>query len=139
MGKKTCFLIDDDEDDRDIFAMALENASADIELAIAKNGLDAVKHIEQNPGFNPEFIFIDLNMPYISGIECLEKIKLHKRLIKVPVIMYTTSSYQKDVQESKELGASHFLVKPSGMAALTRVLANLLGKNELPFFINCDN
>lgn len=139
MGKQTCFLIDDDEDDRDIFAMALEKASANIDLAIAKNGLDAVKHIEQNPSFNPEFIFIDLNMPYISGIECLEKIKQHKRLENVPIVMYTTSSYQKDVQESQDLGASHFLVKPSGMAALTRVLAQLLGNNELPFFINCDN
>lgn len=136
---RTCFLIDDDEDDRDIFAMALEDASAGCNLSTAKNGLEAFEIIDDNPEFTPDFIFIDLNMPYMSGIECLERIKQYNHLANVPVIMYTTSSYQKDVEESKQLGASYFLVKPSGMAALIKILSSLLEKKDMPYYISSDN
>jgi CheY-like chemotaxis protein len=139
MANHICFLIDDDEDDRDIFEMALDSASAEIELATAKNGVEAFRIIDDNPAFRPEFIFIDLNMPYMSGIDCLTKIRQYPHMADVPVVMYTTSSYQKDVDEAKQLGASHFLVKPSGMAALTSILSSLLGKKDMPFFISSDN
>jgi CheY-like chemotaxis protein len=135
MKQPTCFLIDDDEDDREIFVMALENADETLKCVTAKNGIEALKLIEQDIEFIPDFVFLDLNMPYMTGKECLKMIKQNERLNSTPVIIYTTSSYTKDIEDTKEMGAAHFLVKPAGMGSLTNILSDLLTKSELPYFI----
>lgn len=136
MEKNTCFLIDDDEDDREIFMMALENADASYTCVEAGNGKDALDLLEREPLFCPQFIFIDLNMPYLSGKECLRQIKKDTRFSNTPIIIYTTSSYSKDVEETQQLGAAHFLVKPSGMAVLVNALTRVLSQQQLPYFID---
>lgn len=139
MRRPICFLIDDDEDDRDIFTIALENANDTYECVAAKNGVDALNIINEDNSFNPEFIFIDLNMPYMSGKECLQSIKSNSRFSATPIIMYTTSSFGKDVEETKLLGASHFLVKPPGVSSLTKLLTDILKRKELPFLLEINN
>lgn len=138
MKQHTCFLIDDDEDDRDIFMMALNNADDSYECVVANNGLDAVTILTADTQFNPSFVFIDLNMPYMSGKECLAQIKKDPRFLTTPVIMYTTSSYSRDVEDTKDLGAAHFLVKPPGISSLTSMLSDILKQKELPYYINAD-
>lgn len=136
MKRKQCFLIDDDPDDRSIFTMALESADASYECITAKNGLDAVNVIKSNPDFVPDFIFIDLNMPYMSGKETLQEIRNVKQFNTVPVIIYTTSSYRKDIEETKNLGASHFLVKPPRISSLIDTLSGILNKKGFEYYIN---
>jgi CheY-like chemotaxis protein len=139
MKQPTCFLVDDDQDDREIFMIALENADNAYQCVTAKNGVDAVNMIKSDPAFDPDFIFIDLNMPYMSGKECLEFIKNSDRFFTTPVVMYTTSSYSRDIEETKELGASHFLVKPPGINSLTKILFDILNKKDLPYLIEIEN
>jgi CheY-like chemotaxis protein len=136
MKNNICFLIDDDEDDREIFTFAVENANNAYTCVTALNGKDALGQLEADPEFRPEFIFIDLNMPYMSGRECLKQIKNKAGFATVPVIIYTTSSYEKDVEETKELGATHFLVKPPSMETLTAVLKDILDGEELPYYLD---
>lgn len=136
MSIRSCFLIDDDDDDRDIFALALENAHGISRCIMAKNGVDAVKIIEE-VDFVPNYIFIDLNMPLMSGKECLLALK-KSRLAAVPIIVYTTSSNCKDVQETKELGATHYLVKPTSVAALTDILTNIFSTATLPYYLQTE-
>lgn len=139
MKGPTCFLIDDDQDDRDIFMIALQNADDAYRCIAAKNGVDALNMINNDLEFNPEFIFIDLNMPYMSGKECLQLIKGNGRFTTTPIIMYTTSCYGKDVDETKQMGASHFLVKPPGVNSLTRLLADILNRKDLPYLLETEN
>ena len=139
MEQPICFLIDDDEDDRDIFTMALSNADNSYKCVTAKNGVDAVRIINEDKEFGPDFIFIDLNMPYMSGKECLEQIKTNEKFAGTPVIIYTTSSYSRDIEDTKELGASHFLVKPPGITNLTKVLSAIIQHKELPFYIAAED
>lgn len=139
MKRPICFLIDDDEDDRDIFMIALENADGSYGCVAARNGIDALNIIDTNKNFNPDFIFIDLNMPYMSGKECLQSIKNNSRFTATPVIMYTTSSYGRDVDETKKIGASHFLVKPPGVNSLTKLLSDILKRKDLPFLLEIED
>jgi len=136
MEKNICFLIDDDEDDREIFIMALENADESYSCVEAGNGKEALALLAQDTAFSPDFIFIDLNMPYLSGKECLQQIKKDSRFNNTPIIMYTTSSYSKDVEDTQKLGAAHFLVKPSGMGVLINALTKVLNKEPLPYYLN---
>ena len=131
----SCFLIDDDEDDREIFAMALKNANADYVCSMAKNGRDALD-VVANSDFVPAYIFVDLNMPLVSGRECLVALKKVKRFAGVPVIVYTTSSHSKDIDDMLHLGADHYLIKPTSLTALVGLLTNIFTEKELPFLLS---
>lgn len=79
-----------------------------------------------DPTFVPDYIFLDLNMPLMTGKECLQQIRKLPRLSDVPVIIYSTSASQRDIQDSMELGASTFITKPPQIAVLADKLAEVL-------------
>jgi len=136
MSDFTCFLIDDDPDDREIFALALEEADQTYKCITASNGIDALKKLNTDLSFVPDLIFLDLNMPVMNGKQCLNEIKKIPRLSDIPVIIYTTSSYVQDIEETKQLGASHYLIKPSNIRTLTNCLTELLKRDNPPFLIH---
>lgn len=131
----TCLLIDDDPDDHEIFTMALQDVDEDHSCRHASTGVEAVRLLELEQSFTPEFIFIDINMPYISGLDCLRHIKGMERLSNVPVIMYSTSSEQHDINIAQHLGASHYFIKPARMSLLSETLTKLFHRESLPFVI----
>lgn len=135
MPELTCFLIDDDPDDREIFALALEEADNSYRCVTALNGIDAIQKLSTDDTFIPDLIFLDLNMPIMNGKQCLNEIRKIPRLDPIPIIIYTTSSYAQDIEETKKLGASHFLIKPSSIRILTNCLTELLKKESPPFLI----
>ena len=83
-------LIDDDEDDLDIFSQALMKIDPSIQFAGFKNGMDAFKLLNDSATKLPDLIFLDLNMPCMNGFECLKKIRENKLLNNTPVIIYST-------------------------------------------------
>jgi|SRR6185436_30933 len=131
----TCFLIDDDGDDRDIFRIALKDSKIIVQLHEAVNGLDALQKLPPITGFIPDFIFLDLNMPVMGGKECLIKIRAIEKLKHIPVIIYSTSDYLKYVKETEALGASLYVVKPSSIEKLAQILASILRKEQIEFFL----
>lgn len=133
MSIQSCFLIDDDADDREIFALALQKARGISRCTMAANGLDAVKIINESD-FIPTYIFVDLNMPLMSGRDCLQAIK-KSRLASVPVIVYTTSSNRRDIEDTQQLGASHYLVKPTSVNVLSSMLTGIFNNGSLPFYL----
>ena len=121
---KTCFLIDDDIDDQEIFTLVLKSVNPSITCITANDGIEAITKLTAEETFNPDFIFLDLNMPRMDGKECLQEIKKIDRLIRVPVIIYSTSTEQNDVLVTRALGASGYLEKQSSVAELRNRLAH---------------
>jgi len=105
-------IIDDDVDDIDFFCEAIEKIFPFSLCLTAKNGVDALAKLDDLMDRVPDFIFLDLNMPCMDGKTCLAHLKKDIKLKNIPVIIYTTSSSQKHIKESRELGASYFLTKP---------------------------
>ena len=126
--KTTCFLVDDDIDDQEIFALALQRVDTSIACIFANDGLDALKKLHQDETFIPHYIFIDLNMPRMNGRQCLIEIKKINRLDQVPVIIYSTSSEPTDILETKALGATDYVAKPPSISMLTKTLAQIFRK-----------
>lgn len=120
-------LIDDDEDDREIFISIVEAAWPAITLAVATNGQEALMAL-QNASTHPDLIFLDLNMPLMNGQQFMEAIKADNKLQKIPVIILSTSSDKTTIDDMKALGAIHFITKPDKYSAWEKML------NE--FFIN---
>lgn len=123
----TYFLIDDDMDDQEIFCMAVKEVDASVSCIFANDGIKGLAALA-NEQFMPDCIFIDLNMPRMNGNECLVEIKKIHRLSHIPVIIYSTSSDQKLISKSMELGASDFIVKPPGFKTLTDILREIIQK-----------
>lgn len=80
----------------------------------ARDGEQAIAYIErwENGEPLPVFILLDLGLPKISGLEVLRQIKSHPRSASIPVIVLTTSSEDKDIQEAYRLGCNSYIVKP---------------------------
>jgi CheY-like chemotaxis protein len=124
MKEKICFLIDDDEDDREIFQLALQKLN-DVKCITSLNGKDAIRKLGDE-NFNPDFIFLDLNMPMMNGRECLREIRKMKRLKTTPVYIYTTSSAEEDKAALAKLGATGFITKPASVQMLIEILTSYI-------------
>jgi len=117
----TFFLVDDDEDDHELFQIALEAADPTIQYVTAMNGQEALDML-QDPDLVPDYIFLDLNMPLMGGRECLVELKKNPELKSIPVVIFSTSSDPKDKEETQLLGAVDFITKPSKIYELTALL-----------------
>ena len=121
-----CMLIDDDIDDKEIFEIALSDLNHDIDFKYATGGVEALEMFSRDTNLIPDYIFLDLNMPRMNGSQCLTEIKNIERLKNVPVIMYSTSSNPKFIEESKMLGAFDYVIKPPSISDLSKLLSKIL-------------
>ncbi|MRS63918.1 response regulator [Larkinella terrae] len=121
----TCFLIDDDEDDQELFTLALKKVDPTLTCVVADDCGEALEKLRKEETFMPRYIFLDLNMPRMHGKQCLMELKKIARIEHIPIIIYSTSAEPKDIQETKALGASDFLTKPPLISTLTNRLAKL--------------
>lgn len=116
------FVIDDDQDDQEIFSIAVSKVDPAVQCTFANDGVYAIERLIQEPGFNPGCIFLDLNMPRMNGIECLEALRAMDRLNDVPIFICSTSADPKIIAKVKALGAHDFIVKPATIAEFATVL-----------------
>ncbi|HEX9979731.1 MAG TPA: response regulator [Flavobacterium sp.] len=116
-------MADDDPDDRDLFTEAINENNADVDCVW--NGVQLMKLLQNNDEL-PDFIFLDLNMPEKGGKECLQEIRESDRLKDIPVIIYSTSSSKKDIDETFDLGANLYITKPNSFSELRKTVKSIL-------------
>lgn len=119
------FYADDDHDDRELFADALEEVTPGVKLILASNGLEIIELLRSQKEV-PDFIFLDINMPVMSGKECLKQLKKLDWLKAVPVIMYTTTSNKEEFKNLVLLGAADCVVKGISFQAIKDSLRSIL-------------
>jgi CheY-like chemotaxis protein len=134
--KLNIWLVDDDDDDRSFFIEGLESLNINFELKEFTNGKEAICYFEANLSLIPDMIFLDVNMPVMNGIECLEYIKAKEALKEVIIAMYSTSSSGKDVQCCYEKGANLYIIKPNRFQDLKNCLQKILAMNWPDFLCN---
>ncbi len=114
---RECLIIDDDQDDQEIFLMCLGQINKNINCLAMKDGVEAISMLTSNSEYIPHYIFIDVNMPKMNGIDCLRIIKNMKHLKYTKIFMYSTTSENSTLTESKKLGADDFIIKPPKMGS----------------------
>jgi CheY-like chemotaxis protein len=122
---KECLIIDDDPDDQEIFLMCIGKVSPDIHCVTMNNGVDAISMLNIESHYTPGYIFLDVNMPKMKGTECLRLLKRMDRLKNSKIFMYSTTSDRSIVEETRELGATDFIIKPASVAVLKDKLAEI--------------
>jgi len=135
-------LVDDDEHDLFLLQRALKKAGITLPYEIADNGEEAIQYLsgvgrfaDRNAFPLPEAIFLDLKMPFVSGFEVLEWIRLQPALSGIPVFVLTGSSVERDRQRALALGAKAYLVKPP----TPEMLLQLLQPGVSSFNLACSN
>jgi CheY-like chemotaxis protein len=118
----TFLLADDDADDKTLFCEALAEIDPAIVCHTASDGEEALAILSHKQIGKPSIIFLDINMPVMDGWQCLGRIKEHTDHRHIPVIMYSTSSYQRDIDLALENGAFCFFTKPSDYRQLRSIL-----------------
>ena len=117
-------LIDDDEDEHEVLSIALREIDPTIVCHWAKDGETGL-HTLQTESTLPHYVFLDINMPKLSGYEVLERITHNPKLKNVPVIIYSTSGEENTISKSMQLGAYSYLQKATSIKALKKELLSI--------------
>jgi CheY-like chemotaxis protein len=123
---QSIYLIDDDMDDVELFRDALEEVDPSVALQYANDGHEAVRNLTERKDALPDLVFLDISMPVFSGLQCLASFKKDEQLRNLPVIMYSTSSQEREIHLARELGAVAFVTKPNDFRLLKRILTLVL-------------
>ena len=105
-------LVEDDTIDAMTVRRAFRDLKATNPLVHTVNGEEALAYLKSEKNDKPCLVLLDLNMPKMNGIEFLQAAKADPRLRKIPVIVLTTSSEQRDVVGSFRLNVSGYIIKP---------------------------
>jgi CheY-like chemotaxis protein len=119
--------VEDDEEDVLIFQELLNDIDPEIKYLHAKNGKEALALLSELV-IQPDYIFLDINMPIMDGQGFLTEIKKDARFQTIPVAMYTTSTRPDDKKLFTSLGATEYIVKPSSYFDAREGIGKLISK-----------
>jgi two-component system response regulator len=132
MSKVYILVAEDDADDRFLLETAFAENGFKGKLEFVENGVELLDYLRnlQTEDANtdhplPGFILLDLNMPKKDGREVLKEIKEDPRFKKIPVIVFTTTKNENEINRCYELGANTYVVKPVGFENLVKTIEDI--------------
>jgi two-component system, response regulator len=112
-------LVDDNPDDVEMTLMAFGKNKIANEVVVVGDGQEALDYLFGTGAWEgrdtlalPHMVLLDLNMPKVSGLQVLRRMRADPRTKLLPVVILTTSSEDKDIVSSYDLGANSYVRKP---------------------------
>ena len=134
MTEHMILMAEDDADDRLLVQDAFAECGSAGKVRFVADGEELVDYLLRRGKYEPaassprpDLILLDLNMPRKDGREALREIRAHTELRRVPVVVFTTSRADTDIERVYELGANSFITKPAGFDALVAIISKLTG------------
>jgi two-component system response regulator len=124
-------LVEDNEDDYEAAVRSLKKNHFVNPVQWCKNGQDGIDYLRHAGAYAnnndpvPGLILLDLNMPGIDGRGMLKMIKEDQKLCTIPVVVLTTSSDTKDVEQCYQLGANTYIQKPVSFEGLVGAIRTM--------------
>ena len=128
-----------EDNDGDVFLVrrALEKQGLSCELAVARNGEEALRLLDSaevgSPVDAPQLILLDLNLPRVDGGEILAHLRKTEAFSQTPVIVLTSSDSPRDRDLAMSLGANAYFRKPTDLRSfmqLGEVIENALAERR---------
>lgn len=140
MGPAPVLYAEDSEDDVFLLQRAFHQAKIAHPLVVVSNGKAVVQYLSATGPFAdraqhpfPRLVLLDIKMPHRTGLDVLCWIRQQPELRRLPVILLTSSSQDRDVTSAYSLGANGYIVKPctaAGLAQLGEDLAQICAQPE---------
>lgn len=112
-------LVEDNPNDMELTLRAMSRCNLANKIHVAKDGVEALEYVfatgtysERDIKDKPQVILLDLKLPRVNGLEVLRKIKSDERTRAIPIVVLTSSTEERDIIESYELGVNSYIVKP---------------------------
>ena len=121
---------DDDKDDLDLFSEVLAKLAPHLDLICTADGADVISALERATVL-PRLIVLDMNMPRMTGLDCLIEIRKHAAYASIAVVMFSTSGTRDAVGAALENGANEYYLKANSYEALETFIGNLIGRYNL--------
>jgi len=125
-------LVEDNPEDVELTLQAFKRARFGNSVRVARDGAEALDLFFGKGAFATQIrdtrlqiILLDLNLPKVSGIEVLRRLKTDPRTAKIPVLVLTASDKGQDITECEKLGAAAFITKPVSFHGLSKVTPEL--------------
>ena len=119
-------LADDDPDDCLIFSQVAKELKEEVNFTCVESCKALMQFLDSSA--LPNIIFLDLNMPMLSGQECLKKIKQHEIWKGIPIVIYSTASRQDIIDQCYMLGANLYIVKPTSADKLRDIISWIISR-----------
>ncbi|MCF7865394.1 MAG: response regulator [Candidatus Pacebacteria bacterium] len=118
-------IVDDDKFLLNMYSIKFQKEKFDV--TVASDGLEALKKLQD--GFVPDAIVLDIVMPVMDGLECLEKMRVENLAKDATVLILSNQGQSSDIDKAKRLGIDGYIVKattiPSEVVTeVQRMLAN---------------
>ena len=113
--KLIIYYTDDDTDDLEMFDQAAR--AVKVEAKTFQNGKELIDAVN-NPPPKPAIIFVDLNMPIMSGYDVIKKLKSLDDYADVPIVVLSTANDPATILKSRQAGADYYITKPTSFAKL---------------------
>lgn len=121
-------MIDDDADEAELLLEALQIELTSVTFHAFTDGNEALRFINEKTV--PDLIFLDLNLPLLSGKEILKKLRNEEVTNNVPVIIYSTSIGKHDMEETARYNVANYLQKPDDFETLRLKLADIFNTSR---------
>ena len=128
---KRVLLAEDSARDVELTLAALEENHLANEVVVVRDGAEAWAYLSRTGAFadrppgNPAVVLLDIKMPKLDGLEVLRRMRGNPALRSIPVVMLTSSSEERDVVKSYELGVNAYVVKPVSFEEFMTAVRNL--------------
>jgi CheY-like chemotaxis protein len=128
----TILLVEDNPDDEALTLRALKKHKVANDVVVARDGVEALEylfgegaHAGRDTSLQPQVVLLDLNMPRLSGLEVLDRIRSDARTRLVPVVVLTSSKQEEDMVSSYAKGANSYVRKPVDFAEFAHAVQQL--------------
>src|SRR5436190_17434382 len=135
-SQHSILLVEDNPADVKIMQRALAQVATRIDLTIAQDGQEAIDYLLRQGRYarpeastawrRPDLIVLDLNLPRLTGIDVLRKIRAVEHLCLTPVIVLSTSRRPEDVREAYAAGANTYIEKPAEFDRFVEIMRTIL-------------
>lgn len=140
---KVILLVEDNPDDQELALLAFKEANITSKIITCSDGEEALDYLfatgmyaDRDVRIMPEVMLLDLKLPKVDGFEVLKRVREDPRTKLLPVVVLTTSSEQKDIVESYQLGTNSYIRKPVDFSKFIEFAQQFgsywLGLNESP-------
>jgi len=115
-------LVEDNLADVELTKIAFKNQKIVTEIVHCEDGKVALDFLKENSAEGLGYVLLDLNMPRLNGLDLLKICKQDPSLRRLPVIVFTTSANDDDIQQCYEFGANAYVLKPVDLADFDKTI-----------------